>query len=83
MQQFLLQFSLLLFLFFCFLIVFIFYYRYYECKIDEILEDGTCTVKFDSWGDTEVTNVSFIIVLNNICTSLSVRAVSGTFTHLK
>ena len=34
--------------------------QYYECKIDEILEDGTCTVKFDSWGNTEVTNVTLL-----------------------
>lgn len=34
--------------------------QFYECKIDEILEDGACTVTFDSWGNTEVTNVSLL-----------------------
>ncbi|VDI10761.1 survival of motor neuron-related-splicing factor 30 [Mytilus galloprovincialis] len=33
---------------------------YYGSKIDEILEDGTCTVTFDSWGNTEVTNVTIL-----------------------
>ncbi|CAG2244683.1 SMNDC1 [Mytilus edulis] len=34
--------------------------QYYGSKIDEILEDGTCTVTFDSWGNTEVTNVTIL-----------------------
>ncbi|XP_052062236.1 survival of motor neuron-related-splicing factor 30-like [Mytilus californianus] len=34
--------------------------QYYGSKIDEILEDGTCTVTFDSWGNTEVTNVTVL-----------------------
>lgn len=34
--------------------------QYYEAKIDEILEDGTCAVTFDSYGNTDVTEVKLL-----------------------
>ena len=38
--------------------VFILYCSYYEATIDEILDDGSCTVTFDSYGNTDVTQVT-------------------------
>lgn len=35
--------------------------RYYEATIDEILEDGSCTVTFDEYGNTDVTEVMFSV----------------------
>ncbi|XP_052707040.1 survival of motor neuron-related-splicing factor 30-like [Crassostrea angulata] len=32
----------------------------YEAKIDEILEDGTCAITFDSYGNTDVTEVKLL-----------------------
>ena len=32
---------------------------YYEAAIDEILEDGSCTVTFEEYGNTDVTEVRF------------------------
>ena len=34
--------------------------RYYDAKIDEILEDGTCAVMFESYGNTDVTEVIYL-----------------------
>lgn len=34
--------------------------QYYEAKVDEILEDGTCTVQFENYGNTDVTRVSLL-----------------------
>lgn len=34
--------------------------QYYEAKVDEILEDGTCTVQFESYGNTDVTRVTLL-----------------------
>lgn len=34
--------------------------QYYEAKIDEILPDGTCTVTFDGYGNTDVTQVNLL-----------------------
>lgn len=31
--------------------------RYYPCVIDEILEDGTCSVVFEGYDQSEVTQV--------------------------
>ncbi|XP_067667328.1 survival of motor neuron-related-splicing factor 30-like [Haliotis asinina] len=31
---------------------------YYEALIDEILDDGTCTITFDDYGNTDVTQIS-------------------------
>ena len=31
--------------------------RYYNAVIDEILEDDTCTVTFEEWGNTDITQV--------------------------
>jgi len=31
--------------------------RHYDAVIDEVLPDGTCTVTFDGYGNTEVTQV--------------------------
>lgn len=34
--------------------------NFYEATIDEILEDGSCTVTFDEYGNTDVTEVSLL-----------------------
>ncbi|XP_060574335.1 survival of motor neuron-related-splicing factor 30-like [Ruditapes philippinarum] len=34
--------------------------NYYEATVDEILEDGSCTVTFDEYGNTDVTEVSLL-----------------------
>ncbi|GAB1610887.1 survival of motor neuron-related-splicing factor 30-like [Argonauta hians] len=34
--------------------------QYYEAKIDEILPDGTCTVTFDGYGNTDITQASLL-----------------------
>ncbi|XP_061181457.1 survival of motor neuron-related-splicing factor 30-like [Saccostrea echinata] len=34
--------------------------QYYEAKIDEILEDGTCAVTFENYGNTDVTEVKLL-----------------------
>ncbi|XP_060066137.1 survival of motor neuron-related-splicing factor 30-like [Ylistrum balloti] len=34
--------------------------QYYEATVDEVLEDGTCTVKFNDYGNTDVTEVKFL-----------------------
>ena len=31
--------------------------RYYPCVVDEILEDGTCSVNFEGYNQSEVTQV--------------------------
>ena len=35
-------------------------YRYYLAAVDEILDDGTCSVIFDKYGTTEVTQVCLV-----------------------
>ena len=35
--------------------------RYYEATVDEILEDGTCTVTFSDYNHTEVTQVTCVV----------------------
>ena len=35
----------------------VFNFSYYEATVDEILEDGSCTVTFDEYGNTDVTEV--------------------------
>merc|ERR550532_536456 len=42
---------------------------YYEATIDEILDDGTCTVTFDGYGNTDITPVQrfFYSVLGDCC----------------
>ncbi|XP_041360518.1 survival of motor neuron-related-splicing factor 30-like [Gigantopelta aegis] len=32
--------------------------QYYNAVIDEILEDDTCTVTFEEWGNTDITQIS-------------------------
>lgn len=39
----------------------IFPFRYYPCVIDEILEDGTCSVNFEGYNQSEVTQVKNIV----------------------
>ncbi|XP_069106645.1 survival of motor neuron-related-splicing factor 30-like [Argopecten irradians] len=34
--------------------------QFYEAFVDEVLEDGTCTVKFKDYGNTDVTEVKFL-----------------------
>ncbi|KAL4218364.1 Survival of motor neuron-related-splicing factor 30 [Mactra antiquata] len=34
--------------------------NYYEATVDEILSDGSCTVTFDEYGNTDVTEVSLL-----------------------
>ncbi|XP_022313470.2 survival of motor neuron-related-splicing factor 30-like isoform X2 [Crassostrea virginica] len=34
--------------------------QYYDAKIDEILDDGTCAVTFESYGNTDVTEVKLL-----------------------
>ncbi|KAK3598700.1 hypothetical protein CHS0354_003257 [Potamilus streckersoni] len=38
--------------------------QHYDATIDEILEDGTCTVTFASYGNTDVTNLSLLKVID-------------------
>ena len=33
-------------------------FRYYLATVDEILDDGSCSVIFDKYGTTEVTQVT-------------------------
>lgn len=42
------------------------FFRYYVATIDEILEDGTCSVIFDKYGSTEVTKVSWIFIGSDV-----------------
>ena len=32
-------------------------FSYYEATVDEILEDGSCTVTFEDYGNTDVSEV--------------------------
>ncbi len=32
-------------------------FRYYSATVDQILEDGTCTVIFDGYSTTEISQV--------------------------
>lgn len=43
---------------------------YYEAVIDEILEDGSCTVTFEEYGNTDVTEVRHhnLLHLMGVCT---------------
>ncbi|OWF54268.1 survival of motor neuron-related-splicing factor 30-like [Mizuhopecten yessoensis] len=34
--------------------------QYYPATVDEVLEDGTCTVKFNDYGNMDVTEVKFL-----------------------
>lgn len=34
--------------------------NYYDATVDEVLEDGSCTVTFDDFGNTDVTQVSLL-----------------------
>lgn len=34
--------------------------NYYEATVDEILEDGSCTVTFEEYGNTDVTEISLL-----------------------
>ena len=42
----------------CIIAIFMISPSYYEATVDEILEDGSCTVRFDEYGNTDVTEVS-------------------------
>lgn len=35
-------------------------FRYYEAVIEDITEDGQCTVNFAAYGNTDVADVSFL-----------------------
>jgi hypothetical protein len=35
----------------------IIFYRYYECTIDDVLDDGTCTIVFDGFESAPLTVV--------------------------
>jgi len=41
------------------------FYRYYSATVDDILDDGTCSVIFDKYGTTEVTQVRIIVTVTD------------------
>ena len=59
--------------------------RYYDAKIDEILEDGTCAVMFESYGNTDVTEVIYLplscVVLTNSLVIFTFLDGGIFFTH--
>ena len=63
------------------LMIFVFF-RLYEATIEEILDDGACTVTFNDYGNTDVTQVSVMCVwcvcvyacVTGVCACVCMRA---------
>ncbi|XP_052765194.1 survival of motor neuron-related-splicing factor 30-like [Mya arenaria] len=49
--------------------------NFYEATVDEVLEDGSCTVTFDEYGNTDLTEVSLLKPADN--ESAKKRAMDG------
>ncbi|CAF0764369.1 unnamed protein product [Didymodactylos carnosus] len=45
--------------------------KYYECTIDDVLDDGTCTIVYDGFGTAEVTVVSKLKPFDRTRTTMS------------
>ena len=45
--------------------------RYYEAVIEEILDDGACTITFAEYGNTDVSQVSLCVLLVYTAVQLS------------
>ena len=56
------------------LMIFVFF-RLYEATIEEILDDGACTVTFNDYGNTDVTQVCVMCVcMCDWCVCVCMRA---------
>ena len=56
------------------------FFRLYEATIEEILDDGACTVTFNDYGNTDVTQVCVMYVcMCDWCVCVCVCMLACTF----